>query len=64
MTGEPVDSTFLPQNIAAAQMTFLRGKPPAVPNQTVSKTKSHLSKMSQAYATGSQAAAARTKGGF
>jgi hypothetical protein len=68
LLGEPMDSTFLPQSIAAAQAPY-QAKAAQAQQPQVTKTKlssggkSHLSKLSQAYATSDQAAAARTKGG-
>lgn len=63
LLGEPLDSSFTPQSIAAAQETFQSLPSAQQPQQQVTKTKSHLSKLSQAYATGDQAAAMRTKNG-
>ncbi len=63
LMGQPLDSTFTPASIAAAQHTFLAHQASKQPPPQVSKTKSHLSKLSGAYATTDQAAAARSKGG-
>jgi hypothetical protein len=65
LTGEPMDSTFLPQNIVAAQVSFAEKRTQQQPQQPKPKhSTSKLGKLSELAATGGQAADARANAGF
>jgi hypothetical protein len=68
LTGQPVDSTFLPNNIAAAQMVFMKkAAQQQAASGAMSKPKrgtAALGKVGGSHATGDQAAAARSQKGF
>lgn len=67
LMGEPLDSTFLPSNMQAAQLTHLAkssSQPRSVPAPKPKSIKSSLSKVAEGHATSDQAAAARSQGGY